>query len=266
MVALHEQTPEAELNFEDFNWSSPRIFRLQQMGNVVPAEFETKLAELKEKLLTMASFAEAAVDRAVKALVRRDDELARRAHAEDDQIDRLEVEIDQDALRLLTCRPALPELRFVTMAMKIASNLERVGDEATTISRRVIELSHEPQLEPSAEIQRMAALSLRMLKEALDAFVQRDPRKARAVIPRDREVDDMNERLHLELALLMEERPATIIRALSLMFICKSLERIADHAANVAEEVVYLCEGRDIRHLNPAEAGIAPLSQPTQTR
>jgi len=192
--------------------------------------------------------------------------VARRANEEDDQIDLLEVEIDRDALHLLARRPALPELRFVTTAMKIASNLERVGDEATTISRRVIELSHEPQLAPSAEIPRMATLSLRMLKEALDAFVQRDPRKARTVIPRDQEVDDMNKRLHRELALLMTERPATINRALSLMIICRSLERIADHATNVAEEVVYLCEGRDIRHLNPVEAGITPLSQSTQTR
>jgi phosphate transport system protein len=200
-------------------------------------------------LLTMASYAEAAVNRAVKALVRRDDELARVTDAEDDRIDRLELAIDQAALSLLAQRPSTEELRFITMAMKIARNLERVGDEATTISRRVIDLSREPQLRQAAEIPCMAALTVRMLKEALDAFVHRDSTRARAVIPQDHEVDDLNRRLHRDLAAFMAERPSAITRALNLMVIGKCLERIADHATNVAEEVVYLCEGRDIRHL-----------------
>ena len=133
-----------------------------------------ELSVLKEKLLVMAGYAETAVNRAVKSLIRRDDDMARRTREEDDLIDALELEIDGIALRLLEQRPGAVELRFITMAMKIASNLERVGDEATTISRRVMELSQEPQLQQAADVPRMAALAVPMLKEALDAFVQGD--------------------------------------------------------------------------------------------
>jgi phosphate transport system protein len=204
---------------------------------------------LKERLLTMASYAEAAVNRAVKALVRRDDDLARRTREEDDRIDALEKEIDETALRLLARKPSAFDLRFITTAMKISQNLERVGDEATTISRRVIELSGDPQLPLADAIPPMAVQALRMLKDALDAFVNRDPAKARAIIPEDKDVDALNKRLHRELTALMSAKPSTIVRCLNLMVICKSLERIADHATNVAEEVVYLYEGQDIRHL-----------------
>lgn len=213
---------------------------------------------MKEKLLTMASYAEAAVNRAVKALVRRDDDLARRTREEDDRIDALEKEIDETALRLLARKPGAFEIRFITTAMKISQNLERVGDEATTISRRVIELSGDAQLPLADAIPPMAVQALRMLKDALDAFVNRDPAKARAVIPEDKQVDDLNKRLHRELTALMSSKPAAIVRCLNLMVICKSLERIADHATNVAEEVVYLYEGRDIRHLGLNDAPPAP--------
>lgn len=226
----------------------------------MPAEFETELAVLKEKLLIMAGYAEAAVNRAVKALIRRDDDLARRTREEDDIIDALEMEIDELALGLLVRRPRPLELRLIAMAMKISNNLERVGDEATTISRRVLELSHEPQLQQASEVPRMAALALQMLKEALDAFVHGEPAKAREIVPRDKAVDELNHRLHRELAALMGDRPSSITRCLNLMVICKSLERIADHATNVAEEVVYLYEGHDIRHLDPEQAaGTNPL-------
>jgi phosphate transport system protein len=246
--------------FWNFNWRLLWFSYGWTKWNLVPAEFASEISTLKEKLLVMASYAETAVSRAVKALLRRDDELARRTREEDDLIDRLEVEIDQVALRLLSCRPASSDLRFVAMAMKIANNLERVGDEATTISRRVLELSREAQLPQTAEIPPMAGAVLQMLKDALDAFVGRDPIKARAVIPRDDEVDRSNRRLYDELTALMAERPATITRALNLIVISKSLERIGDHAANVAEQVVYLCEGRDIRH---APAQNAQPSAPT---
>jgi len=226
----------------------------------VPVEPETELSALKEKLLVMAGHAEAAVNRAVKALIRRDDDLARRTREDDDIIDRLELEVDELALRLLALKPRPLELRLVTMAMKISNNLERVGDEATTISRRVLELSQEPQLAQAAQIPRMASLALQMLKEALDAFVHGDPAKARKIIPQDSAVDDLNRQLHRELAALMAERPTSISRCLNLMVVCKSLERIADHATNVAEEVVYLYEGHDIRHLDPDQApGASPV-------
>jgi len=214
----------------------------------VPTQFETELAALKEKLLLMASHAEAAVNRAIKALLKRDDDLARRTEEDDQILDRLEIEIDDSAIKLLEQGPERFDLRLITMAMKISHNLERVGDEATTISRRVMDLSHEPPLKQQVDIPRMAGLALDMLKQALDAFVHRAPEKARCIIPRDAEVDALNKRLHKELAQGMAEEPEAINRCLNLMVISKSLERIADHATNIAEEAVFLHEGTDIRH------------------
>jgi len=210
--------------------------------------FENELAGLKQKLLTMASHAERAVNKAIEALVERDDELARNVMADDVIVDQLEVEIDELAIQLLSKAPLATDLRLITVAMKISHDLERVSDEATTIARRSLELSLEPQLKPYVDIPRMAAMALDMLKEALDAFVNRDPVKARTVIPRDKQVDLLNKQLHRELSSYIVERPSTITRCLNLMVISKSLERVADHATNVAEEVVYLYEGRDIRH------------------
>jgi len=211
-------------------------------------QFENELAGLKQKLLTMASHAERAVNKAIEALVERDDELARNVMADDVIVDQLEVEIDELAIQLLSKAPLATDLRLITVAMKISHDLERVSDEATTIARRSLELSLEPQLKPYVDIPRMAVMALDMLKEALDAFVNRDPAKARTVIPRDKQVDLLNKQLHRELSSYMVERPSTITRCLNLMVISKSLERVADHATNVAEEVVYVYEGRDIRH------------------
>ncbi len=227
----------------------------------MPASATPEISELKEKLLLMAGYAEVSVNRAVRALVRRDDELARQTGDDDDCIDSLEIEVDDMSFRLLERRPDPAALRFVAMAMKIANNLERVGDEATTISRRVIALSHEPQLAQTAEVPRMAALALAMLKDALDSFVQADPGRALRVIPRDAEVDTLNGRLQRDLARLMDARPAAVQRALDLMVVCKSLERIADHATNVAEQVVYVYEGCDIRHTHGSSPTDAPNSR-----
>ncbi|HXC97870.1 MAG TPA: phosphate signaling complex protein PhoU [Verrucomicrobiae bacterium] len=219
--------------------------------------FENELAGLKEKLLIMASHAESAVSKAIKALVERDDELARRVMADDVIVDQLEIEIDELSIQLLSKAPLATDLRLITMTMKISNHLERVSDEATTIARRSLELSMEPQLKPYVDLPRMAAMALDMLKEALDSFVNRNPEKARAIIPRDKEVDLLNKQLHRELSSYMVERPSTITRCLNLMVISKCLERIADHAANVAEEVVYLYEARDIRHSKTAPAAPA---------
>src|SRR2546421_6171416 len=209
---------------------------------------DQELAALKEKLLTMASKAEAAVTKAIKALVERDDDLARSVKEEDNAIDQLEIEVDDLAVGLLAKAPLASDLRFITVAMKISHDLERVGDEATKIARRSTDLSQEPQLKPYVDIPRMTRMGAEMMADALDAFVSRNPEKARAVIPRDKEVDLLNKQLHRELASYMVERPTTISRCLNLMVISKSLERIADHATNVAEEVVYLYEAKDIRH------------------
>jgi phosphate transport system protein len=216
--------------------------------------FEQEISALKEKLLTMASVAEAAVNNAIKALVDRDDDLARRVKEDDSVLDRYEIELDEMAINLLAKAPLAGDLRLITVAMKISHDLERVGDEATTIARRSLELSQEPQLKPYVDIPRMASMALEMLGDALDAFVNRNPEKARAVIPRDKEVDALNRQLHRELSSYMVERPSTITRCLNLMVISKSLERIADHATNVAEEVVYFHEAKDIRHTGKGAA------------
>jgi phosphate transport system protein len=210
--------------------------------------FESEIQSLKDRLLAMASRAESAVTNSIKALVERDDDLARSVKENDDEIDQVEKEVAELAIRLLAKAPLATQLRLIVSATKIARDLERVGDEATTISRRSIELSQEPQLKPYVDLPRMAQMALEMLRDALDAFVTKDTLKARAVIPRDKDVDALNKQLYRELASFMIEKPTTITRCLNLMAISKALERIADHAKNVAEDVVYLYEARDIRH------------------
>ena len=195
----------------------------------------------------------------MRALLRRDDDLALQTKAEDSVIDQWEMAIDEAAVELLARGLSRPEVRRVAAAMKIAHNLERVGDEATTISRRCLALSLDPQLRQSAEVPRMAQLVLQMLKASLDAFVNRDPAGARAIIPRDVEVDALNKRHRSELAGYMAEHSAAVERCLNLMVVFKSLERIADHAKKIAEEVVCLYAGEDLRHaavLHPAAAGL----------
>jgi phosphate transport system protein len=216
--------------------------------------FDQELTELKQKLLTMASHAESSVHKAVEALDQRDYDLAARVQEDDGIIDRFEVEVDDLAIRLLGKGPQAEELRLITVAMKVSQNLERVGDETTTIARRAQELCQEVPLKVSLDIPRMAGLTVRMLKGALDAFVNENPAAARGIIPQDKEVDVWNKENHRRLAEQMIQDPESVTRCLSLMVISKSLERIADHAKNVAEEVVYLCEARDIRHSGSPEA------------
>lgn len=206
------------------------------------------MERLKQSLLAMASHAESAVARAIRALVERDDALAQEVIEEDNILDQFEIEIDDICIHLLAKAPLATDLRMTTVAMKISQNLERVGDAAVTIARRAIDLGTEPQLKPYIDIPRMAAMSLEMLRDAITAFINREPAKARAVVPRDLDVDNLNRQLHRELASYMVERPTTITRCLHLMVISKTLERVADHATNVAEEVVYLYEAVDIRH------------------
>lgn len=210
--------------------------------------FEQELASLKEKLLTMASHAEEAVKDAVEALISRDYDLARQVRESDGVIDQFEIEVDELSIQLLAKAPLASNLRMIAVVMKISQNLERVGDEASKIANRARELSDEPPLKLTVEIPKMADMALQMLRSALDAFVNSDPVSARALIPRDKEVDALNKKIYRELAEYMIGHPDTITRCLNLIIAAKSLERIADHATNVAEEVVYLCEAEDIRH------------------
>jgi phosphate transport system protein len=221
--------------------------------------YDEEMTRLKDNLLAMASRAESAVARSIRALVERDDALARQVVDEDNVIDKFEIEIDDNVIHLLVKAPLATDLRLTMVAMKISQNLERVGDAAVTIARRAIDLGAEPQLKPYVDIPRMATMSLEMLRDAITAFISREPEKARRVVPRDADVDDLNRQLHRELSSFMVERPSTITRCLHLMVISKTLERVADHAANIAEEVVYLYEAVDIRHTAPkAHEGAAP--------
>ncbi|HTQ99595.1 MAG TPA: phosphate signaling complex protein PhoU [Candidatus Acidoferrum sp.] len=208
----------------------------------------TELDELKKKLITMASHAETAVNRAIESLVTRNVDLARQVKSDDAIIDQLEIEVDEISIHLLTKAPLASDLRFVTVTMKICQNLERVGDEAAKIAKSARRLSAEPPLSLNLELPLMAKKALDMLQAALDAFVRRDSTAARAVIPRDKEVDALNKIINSELTDHMMQNRDGIPRALSLMTATRSLERIADHAKNIAEEVVYLCEAQDIRH------------------
>ena len=210
--------------------------------------FETGIENLRQKLLVMASHTEKAVNDALHALTQRDHDLAVRVRLDDEIIDRFEIEIDEMAIVLLTKAPLATNLRLVTVAMKISQNLERIGDEATKIAKRGRDLSQEPPVKINLDLPNMANLALHMVKDALDSFVHRDSIAARALIPRDKQVDALNKEIHHLLAQHMTENPTTIARCLHWIVAAKSLERIADHAKNIAEEVVYLCEAQDIRH------------------
>jgi phosphate transport system protein len=210
--------------------------------------FEQELSAFKNTLLTMASHAESAVRRAVESLVQRDSDLAQRVRADDTVIDRFEVEVDEMAIGLLAKAQLASDLRLIAVTMKISQNLERVGDEACKIAGRARDLAQEPPLKLMVPIPQLADQALHMLKASLDSFVNQDPAAARALIPQDKRVDALNKEIHHQLADHMISSPETITRCLALMVAAKSLERIADHAKNVAEEVVYLCEAEDIRH------------------
>ena len=211
--------------------------------------FDTELDAFRSHLIQMGEKSIEQVRGAVRALVDADVELARKVRAGDDELDRLEVLIDEEGVRYMSLRnPIATDLRLVVVGMKAGHDLERVGDEANNIAKRAIRLAAEPPLKPYIDLPRMADIALGMLRDALDCFLQHDNDKALAVIRRDQAVDDLNKQIYRELAAFMVEKPETITRALELMFIAKSLERIADHATNIAEEMVYLAKGEDIRH------------------
>jgi len=214
--------------------------------------FDDELKSLKEKILRMGGLAEEQVQGSLRALIERDSDLARKIIADDRQVNTLDVEVDEDCLRLLALQqPTARDLRFITTAMKISTELERISDLAENICERAIELNEEPQLKPYIDIPRMANWSLRMVKEALNAFVTGDANLARKVCTDDDFVDDLTHQLFRELLSFMLENPKTITRAIRITFIAKYLERIADHATNVAELVVYMVEGKIIRHTAP---------------
>jgi phosphate transport system protein len=211
--------------------------------------FHEELEALKQTLLAMGGLVEDQIRRVMRALVERDDALAQEVIERDQQVNAYDVEVDETCVSLLALhQPAAGDLRFITTAMKIVTDLERMGDQAVNIAQRVLELNREPQLKPYIDLPRMAEKAQRMVKESLDAFVARDTELARKVCAEDAEVDALKEQLFRELLTFMMEDARTIPRAIRLILISRFLERLADHATNIAEMVIYLVDAKMVRH------------------
>ncbi len=211
--------------------------------------FHEELEALKQTLLAMGGLVEDQIRRVMRALLERDDVMAQEVIERDRQVNTYDVEVDEQCVSLLALhQPAAGDLRFITTAMKIVTDLERIGDQAVNIAQRVLELNREPQLKPYIDLPRMAEKAQRMVKESLDAFVARDTALARQVCGEDSEVDLLKEQIFRELLTFMMEDPRTIPRAIRLILISRFMERVADHATNIGEMVVYLVEGKMVRH------------------
>lgn len=229
--------------------SAERVGRSSgMMSTTVLRPYDQMRARMVEALLSMASHAEEALALATRVLMERDDTLIDRVQASDAILDQHQHDVDELAVQLLAMAPLARELRLITVAMKISHNLERVGEEAEEIAAAAGALMADAPLKPYVDLPAMSATAREMLNDAITAFVEAKSSRARALLPRDHHVDDLNRQLHRELASFMIERPANIPRCLHLMGIAKAFERVADHATNIAEEVVFLYEGIDIRH------------------
>ncbi|MBE3125792.1 MAG: phosphate signaling complex protein PhoU [Acidobacteria bacterium] len=211
--------------------------------------FDEELKLLKEKLLDMASRAEEQIGLAVRGLKDRKQEMACEVLEKEEAINRFDIEIDDMAMRLLALRqPMATDLRFITSAMKIGSDLERIGDLAVNIAERTLELLKSPQLKPLIDIPRMAEMAQEMVRDALNAFVNRDADLAKNVCQRDDQVDQLNNQIFRELLTFMMADATTIPRAVDLILVGRHLERIADHATNIGEDVIYMVRGKTIKH------------------
>lgn len=224
----------------------------------LPHQFEAQLAHIRDALLLMASLAERNLAHAMQALTERDDNLADSVEAEDASIDRLEISVDEMVINYMaTHAPVARDCRFMLAASKISSNLERVGDQATTIARRVRDLNKEPMLKAVVDLPTMAQLAEQMLRESITAFIDQKPEIVPGIIGRDQQVDEINRRAIREMTREMASEPTTISRALCVLVIAKAIERIADHAKNIAEEVFYLYRAEDIRHERSLRESVA---------
>jgi phosphate transport system protein len=211
--------------------------------------FHEELDALKQTLLAMGGLVEEQIRRVMIALLERDGDLAREVIERDTQVNAYDVEIDETCVELLALyQPTAGDLRFITTAMKIVTDLERIGDQAVNIAQRALELNQEPQLKPYIDLPRMAEKAQRMVKESLDAYVGRDTALARRVCSEDAEVDALKEQIFRELLTFMMQDARTIPRAIRLILISRFLERVADHATNIAEMVVYMVESKMVRH------------------
>ena len=211
--------------------------------------FEDELQSLQELLLRMGGLVEQQIARAIESLVERDADVARDVIERDREINQLDILVDEECLKVIALhQPAAGDLRFVTTALKVNTDLERIGDMAVNISQRALELNEEPILKPYIDIPRMAKEAQQMVHTSLDAFVRRDTELAREVIESDDIVDSLAHQVYRELLSYMAEDPKTISRATRILLVSKHLERIADHATNIAEMVVFMVNGKMIRH------------------
>jgi phosphate transport system protein len=211
--------------------------------------FSVELEELNQKLLQMGGLVESAIHRSVRSLIDQDRELAEEVIRDEPQINRIEMEIDGLATRLLALRqPVARDLRLLTAALKINTDLERIGDLAVHIAERSLSLMHHPLVKPMTDIPKMASMVQSMLLKCLDAFVQHDAELARTVLVSDDEVDRLRDAVYAELLDIMQRDPSVLTAAIDLLFIARNLERIGDHATNIAEDVVFLVKGVDVRH------------------
>jgi phosphate transport system protein len=223
---------------------------MEMMEGHIYKAFDMELKELKEKLLHEAGLVERAIQDAIKSLLERTSDVARKVIEDDDSINTLEVEIDEFCLKLLALRqPAARDLRFITTAIKINYDLERIGDMAVNICERVLELNQESQLKPYIDLPTMANIVQTMVKESLDAFVKEDVQLALKVTQDDEKVDNYLDQIFRELLTYMMQDARAISRATRLLFISKNLERMADHAVNIAELLIFMVEGKIIRHI-----------------
>ncbi|MBI5099680.1 MAG: phosphate signaling complex protein PhoU [Nitrospirae bacterium] len=211
-----------------------------------------ELGHLKGMLVKMAALVESAIQNGVQSLVERNSDLARSVIEGDHKVNALDVQIDEECIRLLALKqPMGKDLRFITTAMKITSDLERIGDNAVNITERALELNEEPLLKPYIDIPRMSRIARGMVRDTINAFINEDTQLAKDVIMRDDEVDDLNEMVWKELMFIMTQDPTTVSRAVKISYVSKYIERIADHATNIAETVIYMVEGKIIRHMLP---------------
>ena len=211
--------------------------------------FDQQLDELRKRLLEMSGLVESGIYRSILSLTEKDEQQAMLALQNESRINQMEIEIDDLATGLLALEaPVASDLRFITAAIKINNDLERMGDHAVNIAERSLNLIHEPLVKPLVDIPQMANLVESMVRKALDAFVKRDPDLARDVLLSDDAVDQMRDSIYRELTSFMEKDPSSIRQGLDLLFVARNLERIADHSTNIAEDVVFLVEGIDVRH------------------
>ena len=217
------------------------------------AEYERELQEIREGLLYIGALTERALERGAQALVERDSALAREIVREDEQIDRLDVDLEDKCIRLLALRqPAARDLRFITTAIKITGHLERIGDMAANIAEKVLILNNLPQVKPYVDLPRMVEISRGMIRKSLDAMVQENVELAKQVREEDAVIDQLNDQVFRELLTFMMEDPHKIQVCLYVMQISKSLERIADHAEGIADMVIYMVTGKSVRHKQAA--------------